>query len=250
MVLTYNQIVMKKTLILAMLVIMTSSCSDNDNAASSTNGKVTLKVSAVSATGQTSLTGRIASTVVLTDFKINIGSIKLETDEDDDRYSEDPSHEDIKLAGPFLLDLLDPNNPLSQLIATVDIPNAKYEEIEFKFIKSIVNGDMYGKTFMIRGTIDGKEFVIWSGEDAELEIDFEDASKDFVVNGNGVSLTIQMKIDAIMVKLVSLAKENLLLDTDGDGIIEITTGNDDDHHDIGELFRELLENETHLDDED
>jgi len=240
---------MKKILILAMLVIMASSCSDN-NTASSTNGKVTLKAAAVSATGQTSLTGRIASTVVLTDFKINIGSIKLETDEEDDRHSKDSLHEDIKLAGPFLLDLLDPNKPLSQFIATVDIPDAKYEEIKIKFVKSIVAGEMYGKTFMIKGTIDGKEFVVWSGDDAKLEIDFEDASKDFIVDENGLSLTIKMQIDAIMAKLVSLAKQNLLLDADGDGIIEITTGDDDHHHDIGEQFRELLENETHLDDED
>jgi hypothetical protein len=31
----------------------------------------------------------------------------------------------------------------------------------------------------------------------------------------------------------SLASQNLLLDTDGDGVIEITA-NDDGHHDIGE----------------
>lgn len=238
---------MKNTFILAMLVIMASSCSDNN---SSSSGNVTMKAAAVSTTGQTSLTGRIASTVVITDFKVNIGSIKLETDQEDVRHSEDPSHEDVKFAGPFLLDLLDPNKPLSQFIATVDIPDAKYEEIKFKFIKSAIAGDMNGKTFMIKGTIDGKDFVVWSGEEVELKIDFEDPSKDFTVNENGISLTVKMQIDAIMTKLVSLAKQNLLLDADGDGVIEITTGNDDGHHDIGEQIRELLENETHLDDKD
>jgi hypothetical protein len=32
-------------------------------------------------------------------------------------------------------DLLDPNNTLSQIITSVNVPNAKYEEVEFKFEK-------------------------------------------------------------------------------------------------------------------
>jgi hypothetical protein len=52
----------------------------------------------------------VTSTVVLTDFKINIGNIEFETDMEDDRYDMYPFHEDVKLTGPFLIDLLDPNN--------------------------------------------------------------------------------------------------------------------------------------------
>jgi hypothetical protein len=44
-----------------------------------------------------------------------------------------PFHEDVKLTGPFLIDLLDPNNTLSQ-ITSVNVPNAKYE-VEFNFKK-------------------------------------------------------------------------------------------------------------------
>jgi hypothetical protein len=36
-----------------------------------------------------------------------------------------------------------------------------------------------------------------------------------------------------MAKLITLANQNLLVDRDGDGIIEISTGNDDGHQDIG-----------------
>jgi hypothetical protein len=35
----------------------------------------------------------------------------------------------------FLIDLLDPNNTLSQFITSVNVPNAKYEEVEFNFKK-------------------------------------------------------------------------------------------------------------------
>lgn len=241
---------MKKISILALLVIVVSSCSDNQT--DSTSGNVTLKASAVSTTGKTSLTARstAASTVVITDFKINIGSIKLETDEEDAMHAEDPLHEDVKLTGPFLLDLLDADKTLSQIITSVSIPNAKYEEIKFKFQPSTLAGEMNGRSFMIKGTVDGKNFVVWSGKEVELEMDFNDPAKDFTVNSNDISLNIKIQIDAIMAKITALAGQGLLTDNDGDGVIEITTGTDDGHHDLGELIRDLLENETHLDDKD
>ncbi|MFV5686076.1 hypothetical protein ACM55I_11565 [Flavobacterium sp. GB2R13] len=237
---------MKKLSILALLVIMASSCTDNP----SVNGNVTLKASAVSATGMTSTTARVASSVTITDFKINIGNIKLETDEEDVRHNEDSIHEDIKLVGPFLLDLLDPNKTLSQFITSVTVPNAKYEEIKFKFEKSIQPGEMEGKTFLIKGTINGKNFIIWSSEDTELKMDFADPTKDFTVNSNDVTLNIKIQLDALMAKLTTLANQNLLQDTDGDGVIEISTDNDDAHHDLGEQIKSLLEQETDLDDKD
>lgn len=244
---------MKKIAILSLLVIMISSCSDDT---SSTSGNVTLKASAVSTTGKTYLTGRLAttavatSTVVITDFKINIGNIKLETDEGDVRHNEDPLHEDVKLTGPFLLDLLDSNTTLSQFITTVNIPNAKYEEIKFNFVPSTLAGDMNGKSYLIKGTIGGKDFIVSSSENVELKMDFSDPTKDFTVNGNDISLNIKIQLDALMAKITLLANQGLLVDTDGDGVIEITTGTEDGHHDMGEMFRDLLENETHLDDKD
>lgn len=239
---------MKKISILALLVLVISSCTND----STSEGNVTLKASAVSSTGKTSLTARTAaaSTVVITDFKINIGNIKFETDMEDMMHDKDPLHEDIKLMGPFLLDLLDPNKTLTQIITSVAIPNAQYEEIEFKFQKSLVAGEMFGKTYLIKGTINDKPFIVWSDEDAELEMDFEDHNKDFTVSGNDMSLNIKIQLDALMLKLTTMANQGLLLDTDGDGVIEISTGFDDGHSLLGEECRDLLENETHLDDKD
>jgi hypothetical protein len=62
----------------------------------------------------------------------------------------------------------------------------------------------------------------------------KDATKDFTVNGND-TLNFKIHLDAIMAKLITLANQNLLVDRDGDGIIEISTGNDDGHQDIGEI---------------
>lgn len=238
---------MKKISILALLALIVSSCT-NDSAS---EGNVTLKASAVSTTGKTSLTARTAaSTVVFTDFKINIGKIKFETDLEDAMYSMDPKYDDIKLDGPFLLDLLDPNLTLSPFITSLNVPNARYEEIEFKFEKSTLVGEMNGKTYLIKGTINGKPFIIWSDEDAELELDFEDHNKDFTISGNDLSLNIKIHLDALMNKLTTLANQGLLLDTDGDGVIEISTGSDDSHNDIGDFIKNLLENDTDLDDKD
>jgi hypothetical protein len=109
---------------------------------------------------------------------------------------------------------------------------------------------MIGKTFMIKGTINDKPFIIWSAENIELGMDFMDPTKDFAVNDNSVALNIKIQLDAIMTKLTTLANQGLLLDTDADGTIEITTGLDDGHSTIGHQIKELLENETHLDDKD
>jgi hypothetical protein len=239
---------MKNFSILVLVVLAISSCTND----STSNGNVTLKATAVSSTGKTTLTARTTaqSTVVITDFKINIGTIKFETDADDVRHNEDPSHEDVKLTGPFLLDLLDPNKPLSQFITSLNVPNAKYEEIKFKFTKSLMPGDLEGKTFLIKGTVNGTPFVIWSAEDTVLGMDFADSTKDFTVNDNNLNLNIKIQLDGLMAKLTALANQNLLLDTDGDGIIEITTGVDDGHSLIGHIIKELLESETHLDDKD
>lgn len=238
---------MKKISIFVFIAIAMSSCADS----TSTGSNVSIKATAVSSTGKTSSTSRIAaSTVVITDFKVNIGNIKFEADSEDMMHDKDPMHEDVKLVGPFLLDLLDPNKPLSQFITSVDIPNAKYEEIKFTFTKSLVDGDMNGKTFLIKGTVNDKPFVIWSAEHIELGVDFMDKTKDFAVNSNNVALNIKIQLDALMAKINYFANQGLLLDTDGDGVIEITTGTDDGHSNLGHQIKELLENETHLDDKD
>lgn len=239
---------MKNFSILGLLVIIASSCSNNTP---STNGNVALKASAVSTTG-TSLTARTAttSTAIITDFKINVGSIKFDTAKDDVMHEKDSVHEDSKLVGPFLLDLLDPNKPLSQLITSVNVPNAKYEAIKIKFEKSIVAGDMSGKTYLIKGTINGKDFLIWSDKDVELKMHFADPAKDFTVSSNDTSLNIKIQLDAIMAKLTTLANQGLLLDGNGNGVIEISTGIDDGNQAIGEQIRAILENESHLDDKD
>lgn len=239
---------MKKFSICALMAMSIISCSEDST---TSNGSVSIKATAVSSTGKTSSTARTAaSTVVITDFKINLGNIELEIDEDDDNFAVDPVFDDVELMGPFMLDLLEPNKTQSQFITTVDVPNANYEEIKYKFTKSLVAGDLLGKTFMIKGTINDKPFVIWSDKDIELELDFMDPNKDFSVDDNNVDLNIKMTLDTLMSEMNALANKGLLIDTDKDGTIELTTANDDGHSSFADKLKDLLEKGTHLDDED
>ena len=239
---------MKKMSILFSLALLAMSCTEKE---ASTTGNVSFKASSSLTSGKAKLTGKSSvSTIVLTDFNINIGSIELETDTDDDAFNNMPVFKDVKLVGPFLLDLLDPNKSLVQHITTLEVPNAKYEDIEFNFVKGLLEGDLKGKTYLINGTINGKKFAIWSDKEVELEIDFIDPTKDFIVNGNDINLNIKIKLNAIMDKLVLLSSQGLLVDTDADGIIEISTSNDDGNASIGEQIRKLIEEDSDLDDKD
>lgn len=238
---------LKKLITGISIILLAAACMES----SPESSNVTIKASATSSTGKTSSSGRVAATnVAITDFKINISRVKFELDEEDDRFDDTPEYEDVKLTGPFLLDLLNPNETLTQIIASVDLPSGTYEEVKFKFEKSIDGGEMSGKTFLIKGTIDDKAFIIWSGEDAELEVDFENADKDVLAGGDGLIVNIKIKIDALLTRITELVKAGLLKDQDGDGIIEITTLDDDGHSSIGKEFKDLLEDECHLDDKD
>lgn len=232
--------------VLALAVILTA-CLES----SPVSTTVSVKASSYSSTGKTSASGRVeTSSVAITDFKVNISNIKFELDEDDDRYDKSPIYEDTKLTGPFLLDLLNPDQTLDQLIASVDLPSGTYEKMEVKFDNSTDSGELNGKTFALKGTIDGKEFILWSDEDAELEVDFENTDDDIAAGGGEIIVNIKIQIDALLARIVQLAKDGALKDVDGDGLIEITTKGDDNSSSIAKEFKKLLEDDCHLDDKD
>lgn len=241
---------MKKIAILSVLALMTNACSDNN---SSSTGTVTLKASSTfsSETGRVSLGNRSMAQAVLTDFKVNIGRVKFEIDEESEKHStKDSIYEDVKLRGPFLIDLLNLDQNLNQVITTLDIPNGQYEKIKFKFERSIQSGEMNGKTYFLKGTVNGKAFEIWSDKELEINMDFDDNKKDFIVNSDNISLNIKLRLDALINKITDLASRSLLLDTNDNGIIEISTTNIDGNQEIGKDIRELIQKEARLFDRD
>jgi outer membrane murein-binding lipoprotein Lpp len=220
-----------------------------------TVGTVALKIDAASSTGNT-INGRVAATSVITDIKINIREIEFEFDKEDAHFKADSSYDfnkDVKLKGPFLLDVLEQNAFIEQLITTVNVPNAKYEQVEFKLHKSTAAGVMNGKSILITGTIDGKPFIFWHDTDEEFEIDFADANTDLLINANTAQMVINLQLDRLFSTLKGGISLALAKDGDGDGTIEINPGSvdNDGNKDLAHAIKNLLEHATDLiDDKD
>lgn len=219
------------------------SCNNDDPAA---NGTVILKMEASSATGST-INGRTQTTTVITDFKVNIREVEFEFDEEDAHFKTDSSfNDDVKLKGPFVLDLLDQNGFVEGLVTTANVPNARYEEVEFKFHKNTEAGEMDGKSIMITGTINGSPFVFWHDTDEEFEIDFENTATDLVVNGNTAAIAINFHFDRLFSAVKGGLDLSSAVDGDGNGVIEINPFDNDGNRDRAHALKTLLEDATDL----
>jgi hypothetical protein len=227
-----------------------TSCSSDDPSAT---GAVSVKMEASSSTGAT-ITGRTAATTVITDVKISLREVEFEIDKEDPRYKTDSIYdEDVKLKGPFVVDLFESAAFAEQLVTTVNLPNGTYEEVEFKMHKNLEAGEMNGKSILIKGTINGTPFVFWHDTDEEFEIDFESATSDVVVNGASTSLVINLQLEGLFSTVKGGIDLSQATDGDGDGVIEINPGSadNDGNKDIADAIKNLLEEATDLiDDKD
>ena len=216
--------------------------------------KSTVPSSSTSSTG-----GRISSGVVLESFVVNIREIELEFDEpenESETEGEDGAmkhvYEDVKLKGPFVVDLLSQEGiGAVQQLASTSVPNAVYEEIEFKLHRNDVSGDpMQGKSVYAKGTINGTPFIFWHDTDEEFEIDFEDAAKNLSLNGQAVSVIINFNL-ALLFDSVHGIDLSAAQDGNENGIIEIDPLNTDGNGDLAQAIKNALEDVTDLiDDKD
>lgn len=219
-----------------------------NNDGPSSTGTVILKIDAVSSTGNT-INGRTKATTIINDFKVNIKEIEFEFDEEDSRFATDSAfNDDSKLKGPFVVDVLDQNAFVEQLVTTVNLPNARYEEIEFKLHKNEDAGIMNGKSILITGTVDGKPFIFWHDTDEEFEIDFENAATDLTINGNTLPMVINFQLERLFSSIKGGVNLSLAKDGDGDGVIEINPGSadNDGNKDLADEIKNLLEDATDL----
>lgn len=216
------------------------SCSNDEV---SPTGSVSIKATASTATAAN---GRYASTVQLTDFKINMKEIEFEIDDD---KAEEITFKDLKLKGPFEIDLLNNSTSLTETLGISELPNGRYEEIEFKIGKGTVTGNsMYGKSIYAAGTINGKNFAFWHDLDEDFEVDYADANNDLTVNGEDMSVQINFNLGmAFNNQLVDLSTA---VDTNGDGLIEIEPKGERDNNkelanDLKQLIKDLADLTEH-----
>ncbi len=222
------------------------SCSKDDeggiDASNFPNGaaKVNLKATASypSSTGKGSAFGTAKASIEVSEFLVNIREIELEFDDDDDDRSWNGSKhyghdDDLKLKGPFELDLLGGEI----VFATVDLPRGRYEELEFDFDKNRdSNSPLFGKTILVKGLIDGVPFEFWHDFEEDLEIDFEDANRDILIDNNNGSIVINFNLTGIF-NQTDLSKAQ---DGNADGLIEISPRDDDGNRNLAKELKERI----------
>ncbi len=238
----------------SLFLIFLSGCSKDGN----TNGLGTLSVSAKGTFGSTSAkspTGKMIGTDIdVTDFRMNLKEFKLEldTEEPGDDYSDDENdhwdddglydfEDDIKLAGPFELNLM--AGQVSFLNAS--LPMGNFEELKFKFDAGTdATSDLFGKSVLIQGTIQGTPFLFWHDFEDEVEVDFEDPTFDIAVSQTPEGIVIDFDLSQIF---DSIAGVDLTQATDGnqDGTIEISPTDEDGNNDLAQSIRQALK--MHID---
>lgn len=229
------------------LVIVLASCS-NDSGSSQNTLNIVARANYSPAANKSTLN----SDVVLTGFKINLREIEFKFAEssngDDDNSNGDTdddgfydSDEEFELYGPFELDLLNQNAP----VTTVTIPNGTYEEVEFKLHKSTNSASaMFNKSIEITGTINGTPFVFWHDIDEDFEIDYEDANQNLVVSNNSYDLVFNFDLNQVL----SQVDLSSAVDGDGDGVIEIGPNDTDGNQALANLLENSIEDSCDLDD--
>jgi hypothetical protein len=219
-----------------------TACSSDDDAAQSTNqGQLKIK-STASYSGETA---RNANAVVLSSFMVNFKEIELEYAEEDsngvDLYFD--SEDEVELRGPFEVDLLAQN---SVSLATVNVPNGVYEEVEFEFDKSEdSNSALFGKSMQLEGSINGTPFVFWHDFDEEIEVDYEDQGTNLVIDGNSSELVINFDLDAV-VGINGLVDLSIATDLDGDGTITISPEDQDGNQALAAALKSAIKAQIEL----
>jgi hypothetical protein len=237
------------------LALGLAACGDDAEKPNS-NVSIIAKASVGSITSSNS-GGRMLSGVVLDEFKINIREIELEyeeieTEDEAEEEAYENIYEDVKLKGPFEVNLLSESGAaLNQLLTSTNIPNGNFEEIEFKLHKNKNTGSpMYGKSVFASGFINGTPFIFWHNTDEEFEIDFEDVNRNIELRGKSLDVIINFNLGLIF-DSVNGVDISGATDGNGDGIIEISPDDEDGNQELADYLKDAIEEATDLiDDKD
>jgi hypothetical protein len=184
--------------------------------------------------------------VIITDFRLSIKEIEFEYDEDDAKAL-DGSYKDVKLKGPYELNLLDAGKSLHQAIGVTTLPNAVYDEVEFKIHKSKelpISNPLYDKSILVKGLINNTPFIMWHDTEEEFEVSFSD-DKSFIMNNSNLSLAIAFNIDRILssVNQIDLTQAK---DGNGNGVIEISPSDTDGNNSLAKLLKDNIKEAADL----
>ena len=233
------------------IAVFLSSCKKDDE---NLKNQTAIKFNAnYQTTKSTPVKSTSAADVVIESFKINIEEIEIEFDDNDPLFATDSFATDYELEGPFEIDLMKDGNALeTTIVNNVELPSAAYEEIEFKFRESENSiSEMYGKSILIKGTIDGTPFIFWSDEEIEVEIEFDELV--YIDEASKAVLTVSFDLASLFNPAVGGIDITSATDGNANGIIEIYPGGPDGNstlvnliwaktEDIIEAFEEKYDN--------
>ncbi|MBT8257774.1 MAG: hypothetical protein KJO49_04845, partial [Bacteroidia bacterium] len=166
-------------------------------------------------------------------------------DDDDEDWNDDgyfDYEDEFEFEGPFDLDLMSGQ----VTFINANVPNGTYEELEFKFHKGTdPSSELFEKTILIRGTIDGMSFEFWDDFWDEIEIDFENPQVDITVQNDGNSIVVFFDLDSV---INSAGGVDLSTAQDGnqDGLIEIYHNDPDGNSDLAQELRNLIRDHIDL----
>ncbi|MBW6497994.1 MAG: hypothetical protein K0B09_06385 [Bacteroidales bacterium] len=205
-------------------------------------GGLTLKFSGTTPTSGLAIKSSNADAVVVIEsFKINIGEIELEFH--DDQFISDSIgwDDEIELKGPFEIDLIkNGDGMVTTILSNVELPPAGYEEIEFEFKKSRNSiSEMYQKTVLVKGTINGVPFVYWTDEEFEVEIEFDD--EVYVDEATLAVVNVSFNIASLFDPAQGGINIANATDGNGNGIIEIFEDDPDGNEDLAERIEDRLD---------
>lgn len=220
----------------SVLFIATSCSKDEED-----SGAATIKFKSTYNSAKTNNAGEFAAGVVIESFKINIEEIELEFNDEDPLFQNDSIATDYELEGPFEIDLMLDGNALETTLANnVDLPAAAYEEIEFKFRESENSiSEMYGKSLLVKGTINGIPFIFWTDEEIELEVEFNETV--MLEQLQNILVVVSFDITSLFDPALGIDITNAV-DGNQNGIIEIYPNDPDGNSDLADLLWETLEN--------
>lgn len=230
------------------------SCTKDESSPDS--GKLALSAKSTTMTTtsskQSTASKSVAQGIDVTNFMINLVEFELELDleepeteyESNENWDDDGAfdfEDEIELEGPFTLDLM--AGQISFL--NVVVPNGRYEELEFKINKNKdENSEMFGKSVLIKGTVNDVPFVYWHDFMDEVEVDFEDPTVDLSIASNTESLVIDFDL-SLLFNAIGGIDLSQATDNNNDGTIEIspidTDGNNDLAQSIRNKMREIID---------
>lgn len=196
-------------------------------------------------------TGKIQSNHTVDAFWVNLEEIELEYDEEDDKYEDDDRFEDVELKGPFVVNLLEQGAGMSEELTKIDIPEGKYDELEFKLDAVEDNTSaLYEKSVEISGTIDGKPFIFFTDDDFDFELELNNGQSLDINKLEEVILSIEFDLTSLFGSNSGVIDLTAATDLDGDGTIEIHDDDQDGNRQLAEQIEEQLDDITEAYDED